>query len=149
MWLVFSTLVLVLDYQFGPFVHLSILFVFPVAAASWHRGLQYGLPLALLLPWFRLWFYSTWDAPWTWVDSGVSCLVRTAVLAAFALMTRHLRRQADQIRLLQGLLPICAHCKMIRDNQGTWHPIESYLSRHTEVQFSHGICPDCLRKHYS
>jgi hypothetical protein len=122
MWLGFSAMVWVLDYLSGPFVHLSILFVFPVAAAAWHRGLKFALPLALVLPWFRLLFYSTWDAPWTWVDTGASCLVRAVVLAAFGIITRHLRRQADAIRLLRGLLPIRGYCKKIRDSRGTWHP---------------------------
>ena len=148
MWAGCSALVLALDFVFGPFVQLSIFFVFPVAGAAWHRGLKYGLPMALLLPWFRLLFYSIWDAPWTWVDTGMSCLGRAVVLVAFALMTAHLRQQANEIRLLRGLLPICAHCKKIRDAHGTWHPIENYISSQTEVRFSHGICPGCLTKHY-
>jgi hypothetical protein len=145
-WLAFCALALALDYLSGPFVRLSILFIFPVAAAAWHHGLRVGLPLALLLPWFRLLFYWMWEVPWTWVDSGATCLVRAVVLAAFAVVTAHLRRQADQIRLLRGLLPICAYCKKIRDNQGTWHPLESYVSSQTEARLSHGICPVCLRQ---
>lgn len=147
MWLGFSALVLVLDYLCGPSVHLSIFFVFPVTAAAWHRGLKYGLPLALVLPWFRLLFYSTWDAPWTWLDSGASCLIRSLVLGAFAFMTGRLRRQAEEIRLLQGILPICGYCKKIRDSQGIWHSVESYISSQTDARFSHGVCPDCLQKH--
>ena len=47
-----------------------------------------------------------------------------------------------------GLLPICAHCKKIRDDQGYWEQLESYLDRHSEIKFSHGICQDCLKKYY-
>jgi hypothetical protein len=147
MWLGFSLLVLVLDYLFGPFVHLSVLFFFPVVAAAWHRGLGFGLLLALVLPWFRLMFYFAWGPPWAWVDSGASCLVRAVAFATFAVLTGRLRRQADEIHLLRGLLPICAWCRKIRNDKGTWEPIERFISSKTEARFSHGICPDCLKNY--
>lgn len=49
----------------------------------------------------------------------------------------------QQVKTLQGLLPICAACKKIRDDAGYWHQVESYISRHAAVEFSHSICPDC------
>jgi DNA-binding response OmpR family regulator len=48
-----------------------------------------------------------------------------------------------RVKQLQGLLPICAYCKKIRDDQNYWQQVEAYISSHAEVQFSHGICPDC------
>ncbi|MEO0248369.1 MAG: response regulator, partial [candidate division WOR-3 bacterium] len=45
---------------------------------------------------------------------------------------------------LQGLLPICSYCKKIRDDQNYWQQVETYISKHSEVRFSHGICPDCF-----
>lgn len=48
-----------------------------------------------------------------------------------------------QVRVLQGLLPICAWCKRIQDEDGAWHEVERYVSRRTKARFSHGICPDC------
>lgn len=50
-----------------------------------------------------------------------------------------------QVRQLQGLLPICSYCKKIRDEQNFWQRVDSYISEHTDVMFSHGICPDCYR----
>jgi DNA-binding response OmpR family regulator len=55
-----------------------------------------------------------------------------------------LRRARLEIRTLRGILPTCAHCKRIRDHQGTWHTLESYLTEHTEARFSHGMCPACI-----
>ena len=49
-----------------------------------------------------------------------------------------------KVRRLSGLLPICAYCKAIRDDFDYWHRVEEYVSEHADVQFSHGICPDCL-----
>ena len=52
------------------------------------------------------------------------------------------------IKQLQGILPICSSCKKIRDDQGYWHQVEVYISRHTEADFSHGLCEECVRKLY-
>ena len=54
-----------------------------------------------------------------------------------------LREALAKVRTLSGLLPICAHCKKVRDDAGYWTRIESYISAHTLAEFSHGICPDC------
>ena len=51
-----------------------------------------------------------------------------------------------RVRQLHGLLPICAYCKRIRDDQNYWRQVESYLADHSDVQFSHGICPSCLER---
>lgn len=51
-----------------------------------------------------------------------------------------------QVKQLQGLLPICSYCKKIRDEQNFWQRIDSYITDHADVQFSHGICPDCYRE---
>lgn len=53
-----------------------------------------------------------------------------------------------QVKTLKGLLPICSHCKKIRDDKGYWNQLESYIGEHADVDFSHGICPDCLKKYY-
>jgi hypothetical protein len=59
-----------------------------------------------------------------------------------------LRRALDEVETLRGLLPICASCKKIRDDQGTWNHIEVYISNHTSIDFSHTLCPDCIRHFY-
>jgi phosphoserine phosphatase RsbU/P len=48
------------------------------------------------------------------------------------------------VKQLQGILPICSHCKKVRDDQNYWQQVESYISTHTDAQFSHGICPECF-----
>lgn len=53
-----------------------------------------------------------------------------------------------KVKQLSGFLPICASCKKIRDDKGYWNQIESYIRDHSEAEFSHGICPDCMRKLY-
>lgn len=53
-----------------------------------------------------------------------------------------------KVKLLSGLLPICAACKKIRDDEGYWQQVEVYIKEHSEAEFSHGICPDCLERLY-
>ena len=59
-----------------------------------------------------------------------------------------LRAALEKVKLLSGYLPICASCKKIRDDSGYWQQIESYIRDHSEVEFSHGICPECAHKLY-
>ena len=70
-------------------------------------------------------------------------------------LTRELHRKnvvleqaMAEIKVLKGLLPICMHCKKIRDEKGYWNQLETYISQHTNSEFSHGICDDCLDKLY-
>ncbi|MCX5863721.1 MAG: DUF3365 domain-containing protein [Deltaproteobacteria bacterium] len=88
------------------------------------------------------------------------------VAAAFNTMSENLRHQKDhleervqdrtkeltlamaKVKTLKGLLPICASCKKIRDDQGYWTQIENYIHKHSDAEFSHGICPDCAKKLY-
>jgi hypothetical protein len=53
-----------------------------------------------------------------------------------------LHQALTQVKTLKGLLPICSNCKKIRDDKGQWNQIESYVQQHSEVDFSHSICPD-------
>jgi PAS domain-containing protein len=52
------------------------------------------------------------------------------------------------VKTLRGLLPICANCKKVRDDAGYWHDVEEYVANHSEAEFSHGLCPDCMKKLY-
>ncbi len=64
-------------------------------------------------------------------------------------LIEELRRALAQVKTLSGLLPICMHCKRIRDDAGYWKQVEEYIGSRTPAQFSHGLCPECLEKHYS
>lgn len=54
----------------------------------------------------------------------------------------------EEIKTLRGIIPICSDCKKIRDDQGYWQQVESYVGKHTEAKFSHSICPKCIKKYY-
>ena len=59
-----------------------------------------------------------------------------------------LNKALDEINTLQGIIPICANCKKIRDEKGFWDQVEAYISQHSNALFSHSICPDCAQKLY-
>ena len=59
-----------------------------------------------------------------------------------------LEAAAKEIRQLKGILPICASCKKIRDDQGDWHQVESYIEKRSKAEFTHGICPACTDRLY-
>lgn len=59
-----------------------------------------------------------------------------------------LQKALSEVRTLRGFLPICSHCKSIRDDQGYWNRLEAYLSDHSDAELTHSICPDCAKKHY-
>lgn len=60
-----------------------------------------------------------------------------------------LQKALAEIKTLRGIIPICSHCKQIRDDEGLWRQLEVYMRAHSEANFSHGICPDCMQKHYA
>jgi len=63
-------------------------------------------------------------------------------------LIRELQEALAQVKLLSGMLPICSSCKKVRDDKGYWNQIEVYIQDHSEAEFSHGICPECMKKLY-
>jgi GAF domain-containing protein len=61
-------------------------------------------------------------------------------------VSTHLANALEQVKTLQELLPICAWCKRIRDDEGYWNQVEAYIHKHMGADFTHGICPQCLEK---
>jgi DNA-binding response OmpR family regulator len=72
----------------------------------------------------------------------------TAELLARIRTHIELKHARDEIRTLRGILPVCANCKSIRNDTGEWETMETYLHEHSEAEFSHGLCPACLKKLY-
>jgi hypothetical protein len=52
----------------------------------------------------------------------------------------------DEVKILKGIIPMCSYCHSIRNDEGAWDQMESYISKHSEVRYSHGICPKCYPK---
>lgn len=81
----------------------------------------------------------------------VRARVRTHVALRLALeeqqrLNAELRAAIDRVKILEGIIPICANCKKIRDDDGFWTAVESYISEHTSALFSHSLCPECAQE---
>lgn len=61
---------------------------------------------------------------------------------------KELQEALENVKILSGMLPICSHCKKIRDDEGYWNQLEVFIDKHSEAKFSHSICPDCAHKLY-
>lgn len=61
---------------------------------------------------------------------------------------KELLKAMDEIRQLRGILPLCSFCKKVRNDSGYWEQVEIYIETHSQAEISHGVCPDCMKKHY-
>lgn len=75
-------------------------------------------------------------------------LARVAAYVRIKRTEDALRTALNEINTLRGILPICMHCKKIRDDLGYWNKLEVYIQNHSDAKFSHGICPECAEKIY-
>lgn len=150
-WIALALLVLIADFLTGPFIHLPVLFLFPVTLATWFSGKRHGLAMATVLPMVRISFAAFWTTPWGMLEATVNGFVEMLVLAAFTLLVdQAVQKKAlyEEIRVLRGILPICSFCKNIRNEDGVWQPLEQYIGERSDAQFSHGICRPCAKEHY-
>jgi hypothetical protein len=153
--------VVVLDYLTGYELNFFVFYFAPVALAAWRAGLMPGLAAAVLCA--AVWFETDFLAGHVYPSAGVAVWNTIVRLAAFLsigwamsrirdlLLTERriaeeLSRSLAEVQVLEGLLPICASCNKIRDDQQQWQPLESYLTDHSRASFSHGLCPDCAQR---
>ena len=147
-WLALSAAILALEYYSGPYIQFAILLIFPVMLATVLHGPRVGLALAVILPLIRLSFFAAWPPPASWTLAVVDSLVDVPILGGTAVLVHWVVRQAMELRALHGLLPICSFCKKVRDEEGHWRQLESYIAARSEARFSHTFCPECGRRHY-
>lgn len=91
--------------------------------------------------------YITKPFDWQMLRARLAIGVRIATLQqTLASRVEDLQKALEDVKRLSGLLPMCSYCKKIRNDQDYWQHLESYLSEHSEAEFSHGYCPDCLER---
>lgn len=152
-WFGVAAVLAFFDYLAGPHVQFTVTFVVPVFLAAWYSSLTAALVLTLALPLFHLaLMLFLWTGSWEALDVIQSAVVRIVVYAfqAFvvARLASHERELEREVDILEGLLPICMHCKSIRNEVGEWEPLERYIATRSEATFTHGLCRDCNEKHY-
>lgn len=152
--IVLSLLLVLGDYFSGPFIQFPITYLIPVVLTTWYFGFSTGLIFCFLLPTIRLLFnIFLWEIPWTIFDAITNFIIRVSVFSIISfLLSKSIQRREKlekEVEVLSGLLPICSFCKKIRDEKNHWIGIEKYVSERSEAIFSHGLCPDCRKTHYS
>ncbi len=142
---------------------LFLFYALPVAGTAWFGGSLPAVLTALVA--VVVWFGANvfWSHPYSsrfyeYWNTGLRCgwvlIVALTVSRLRADLHRERRMNAalteamSQVNQLTGLLPICAWCKKIRNDEGYWEQVEEYLRKHAGAQFTHGICPACKQTHF-
>lgn len=152
LYIITTLIVLVVDFYTGKNIRFPILYIIPVGIAAWYNQKTIAYILAVFLSLARFGFNIPWQETYSLSSAGINTGVRISALVLYAYLvdrtswqTRELKKR---VNLLEGILPICASCKKIRNDQGNYEEMEKYISDHSEAEFSHGICPECVKKLY-
>lgn len=117
-----------------------------VAISVMYAGVRAGLAALLVGGLAKLFLFLPQEGM-HFADSRL--LARLALFLCLGLLIcwlgQKLHASQQRVRVLSGLLPVCAWCKRVRDERERWEPLETYVHEHSEANFTHGLCPDCAR----
>lgn len=140
----------------------GMLFGVAIMFSAWYGGMGSGIIAALLGARCFSYFINDQRA----FDFSLEGLARAAVfllcavfvsyltaqrnraLARLTAVNAQLEKALEEIHVLRGIIPICMHCKQVRNDAGSWQAVEGYICEHTDARFSHGVCPHCMDKFY-
>jgi hypothetical protein len=129
------------------------LYALPVCLAGWYSGAWTAVAFAVVILLGRVVIMVEGSAQMLWSAELAMNLARGVVIVFgglwFARLADLERALETRVHVLEGLLPICAHCKSIRNDHGSWERLEQYISERSAAQFSHSVCPNCRDIHYA
>jgi hypothetical protein len=155
-------MVLLFDLAIPLGVAMGVLYIAVVLLSLWSPHKSFTVLVALVSSVFTVGAFF-WKPPvaemWKVIFDRALALFAIWVTASLGLQRKMIEERRERalrerektledVRILHGLLPICASCKSIRDDKGYWTQIEGYIKAHSEADFSHGICPECAKKLY-
>jgi hypothetical protein len=145
--------VLGIDFVTGKEIRFPILFALPVGLAAWRNYKTAAYAMAVGLPLARMAFHLPWHATVeTLPVAGINALINMLALLCYAYLLDKTAVQKKaletRVNVLEGILPICASCKKIRNENGEYEQVEKYISERSQATFSHGVCPECLKRLY-
>jgi hypothetical protein len=151
-WIALGALLVWVDHATGPHATFPVLYAVPVILAAWYSGKRAAIGLGIAVPLVRMLALVSSQPHAEVYPSMLATLFRGSVVLLLALWFARLadyeRELSRQVRVLEGLLAICSFCKSIRNERGDWEHLESFISRRSEAEFSHGVCPSCGALHY-
>ena len=153
-----AALIGALDEMTGDDIGFFVFYFVPVALAAWYVGAEWAVVVSLLSA--GVWFtsdalggtlaasmsLSTWDSLIrlaAFLSIGWTTAQIRRLLDRERQMSADLARSLDEVRVLKGLLPVCAWCSKVRDESGDWQAFDTYIARHTDAEVSHGMCETC------
>ncbi|HPG50756.1 MAG TPA: hypothetical protein PLA65_11085 [Spirochaetota bacterium] len=153
----------IIDYFTGIEFNFFVFYYIPVSIAAWYVGKNWAIASSVLsaLTWtgvdilsehaYDHWSLFAWNGGirlTSFIILGIALHTIRKLLNMEKELNKNLQTTLDEVKLLKGFLPICASCKNIRNDQGYWEQIEQYISSHSEAEFTHTLCPDCIKKLY-
>lgn len=153
-----TLLVAWMDYITGLQLEFSAFYILPVLLAAWFAGRKWALALALAnaLAWNLVDHWAGHPHPnflyalWEFMNHALVYLLVAATVGGLRIaiarqraLNLELSQAVEEVGELKGLLPVCAWCHKVRDDQGYWGQLETYIEARTQASFTHGICPDC------
>jgi hypothetical protein len=158
-----TIVVVFLDHWAGFSYRMKLFYLMPISFATWFIGSEAGMVLSTL-PVITMLYSGIASGNsegtvsmqmWDMMMYVVFFIILTMLLAKLRITMQQragliakLQSALDAVKDLSGILPICANCKKIRDDEGYWHDVEVYISNHTNADFTHGICAECVSKLY-
>jgi len=150
-----------LDWQTGYKLNFFVFYFIPIIIAAWYYGIEWTIAFSIIsaLIWyladklsghsyssniFLVW--NTLIRLSSFIIIGLSVCRINDLLESEQTKTASLKKALLQIKILESFLSICCVCKKIRDDEGNWQQLESYISKHSDTKFSHGYCPECAKK---
>ncbi len=152
-----------IDYITGYELGFFVFYFLPIALAAWKLTSTSSYLISILSAsvWFlsdtlsshphSSVFFEFWDTAIRLVSFLIIAYITSKIrflLTKERETTQALQDAMSQVKTLSGLIPICASCKKIRDDKGYWNQVEVYIQQHSGAEFSHGFCPDCMKKLY-
>ncbi|MBA3543463.1 MAG: hypothetical protein H0T83_03350 [Chthoniobacterales bacterium] len=151
-WYFLAAVLLYADHLCGLIFLFPILFIFPVILAGWNCARRDAILIAIALCSARIGFGFFWATGMPMLADVINAVVWCAVLIILGVVVSRVAEQnallARRLTRLEGLLPICSHCRKILDEDKHWTALETYVVEHSQAQFSHGVCPECAKLHY-
>jgi hypothetical protein len=151
------------DYFTGYELGFFVFYFIPIAISAWYVSRSWAIliSIASAITWFLVdlisdkqyswWFFRYWDTGIRLLSFLIIAITLSKIKILIDKETKlnvALSKALGEVNQLRGLLPICASCKRIRNDKGYWEQIEVYIGNHSAVEFSHGLCPECLKKLY-
>lgn len=147
-----AVIVLTIDYITGKHIQFPILYLLPAAMAAWSNSKIQAYGLAISLPIIRVGFNFLWNEVNLLHFDIINTILRVAALSFYVylidILASQTRALQKEVKILEGILPICASCKKIRTSEGQYEAVEKYITEHSEAVFSHGLCQECAEKLY-